>query len=99
MATHLEIHAAAVLLGHLGGLKGGPKRKRILDPERRREIAVRAVQERWRRYRERIAQGEQRAEVAGPGPERTGRAGSPRSGRGSRPLRDGDRSQAAKGQA
>jgi hypothetical protein len=38
-------HAAA--LGRLGGLKGGPARAAKLSPERRREIAVRAIRKRW----------------------------------------------------
>lgn len=39
----------AVALGRLGGLKGGPARADALTPQRRREIARRAVQARWRR--------------------------------------------------
>lgn len=38
-------HAAA--LGRLGGLKGGPARAASLSPQRRREIAVRAIRKRW----------------------------------------------------
>lgn len=40
---------AAVLLGRLGGLKGGRARAEKLSPERRSEIAARAAQERWSR--------------------------------------------------
>lgn len=39
----------AVALGRLGGLKGGPARAKALTPQRRREIARRAIQTRWRR--------------------------------------------------
>lgn len=39
----------AVALGRLGGLKGGPARAKALTAQRRREIARRAVQTRWRR--------------------------------------------------
>jgi hypothetical protein len=38
---------AAVLLGHLGGLKGGKARAARLSPERRKEIAKKAAQKRW----------------------------------------------------
>src|SRR5205809_3821229 len=39
----------AVALGRLGGLKGGPARAQALTPQRRRELARRAVLSRWRR--------------------------------------------------
>ena len=39
---------AAVELGRLGGLKGGPARAAKLSPERRREIARNAAHIRWR---------------------------------------------------
>jgi len=39
----------AVALGRLGGLKGGPARAKALTSQRRREIARRAIQTRWRR--------------------------------------------------
>jgi len=39
----------AVALGRLGGLKGGHARAVALTPQRRREIARRAAQARWRR--------------------------------------------------
>lgn len=42
---------AAVLLGHLGGLKGGKERARRLSPERRREIARKAAKARWEKPR------------------------------------------------
>lgn len=38
---------AAAALGRLGGLKGGPARARALSPERRREIALKAIRSRW----------------------------------------------------
>jgi hypothetical protein len=43
---------AAVLLGRRGGLKGGKARAKVLSPERRREIAVKAAQSRWKRVGE-----------------------------------------------
>jgi hypothetical protein len=39
---------AAVALGRLGGLKGGPARKAKLSAKRRKEIAKKAAQVRWR---------------------------------------------------
>ncbi|HVC46033.1 MAG TPA: hypothetical protein VND90_02190 [Terracidiphilus sp.] len=42
-----EKNAAAVALGRLGGLKGGPKRKEILSDERLSEIAQKAATARW----------------------------------------------------
>ena len=41
------IHQAAVVLGRLGGKKGGPARARKLTPEQRKEIARKAAQTRW----------------------------------------------------
>ena len=38
---------AAVMLGRLGGLKGGKARAAKLSEERRREIASKAAQARW----------------------------------------------------
>jgi hypothetical protein len=38
---------AAVALGRLGGLKGGDARAASMTPERRKEIAQRAAQQRW----------------------------------------------------
>jgi hypothetical protein len=40
---------AAVALGKLGGPKGGPARAAALSPERRREIARKAANARWKR--------------------------------------------------
>ena len=40
---------AAVALGKLGGSKGGKARAAALTPERRREIAVKAIRARWER--------------------------------------------------
>src|SRR5690242_17922168 len=37
----------AVALGRLGGVKGGPARAKKLSPERRREIAQKAIAARW----------------------------------------------------
>lgn len=39
---------AAVALGRLGGLKGGKARKDALSPERRKEIARKAAESRWK---------------------------------------------------
>jgi len=38
---------AAVSLGHLGGLKGGKARAKALTPEKRKEIAQKAIAARW----------------------------------------------------
>jgi len=42
-----EKNPAAVALGHLGGLKGGPARAKALTPEQRKEIAQKAARTRW----------------------------------------------------
>ena len=42
-----EKNAAAVSLGRLGGLKGGPARAKTLKPKRRKEIAKLAAIARW----------------------------------------------------
>ena len=42
----------AVALGRLGGVKGGPARAKALTPQRRREIARRAILTRWRRAKQ-----------------------------------------------
>ena len=42
---------AAVALGRLGGLKGGKARAKKLSPERRREIARKAVLARWEKVK------------------------------------------------
>ena len=39
----------AVALGRLGGLKGGKARKEALTPERRKEIARKAIETRWKK--------------------------------------------------
>ena len=44
-------HAAA--LGRLGGLKGGRARAKALSPERRREIALKAIRTRWAKKKRR----------------------------------------------
>lgn len=43
------IKQAAALLGRQGGLKGGPARAKKLSPERRKEIARKAVNARWKK--------------------------------------------------
>jgi hypothetical protein len=43
----VEKNAAAVMLGRLGGLKGGVERSKRMSPERRREIASAAARKRW----------------------------------------------------
>ena len=43
-----EKNPAAVALGKLGGAKGGYARAKALSPERRREIAKKAAEKRWR---------------------------------------------------
>lgn len=43
---------AAVSLGRLGGLVGGPARARKLSATRRREIAQKAGKARWKKVRE-----------------------------------------------
>jgi len=40
---------AAVVLGRLGGLKGGPARAKNLSAKRRKAIAKKAAQARWQR--------------------------------------------------
>jgi hypothetical protein len=39
---------AAVALGRLGGLKGGPARKKALSAKKRKEIARKAATARWK---------------------------------------------------
>ena len=48
-ATGGDKNPAAVALGRLGGLKGGPARKKKLSKKRRSEIARNAARVRWRR--------------------------------------------------
>lgn len=43
-----EKHQAALMLGRLGGLKGGPARAEKLSAKRRRDIASRAARARWK---------------------------------------------------
>jgi hypothetical protein len=40
---------AAVALGRLGGLKGGKARAESLSPKKRKEIARKAAQSRWKK--------------------------------------------------
>ncbi len=47
-ASHVK-DPAAVSLGRRGGLKGGAARAAKLDPTKRREIAQRAAQARWKK--------------------------------------------------
>jgi hypothetical protein len=42
-----EKNPAAQLLGHLGGLKGGPARAKVLSKKRRSEIGKLAAKARW----------------------------------------------------
>jgi hypothetical protein len=42
-----EKNPAAVALGHLGGLKGGPARAKKLSSKKRKAIAKRAATSRW----------------------------------------------------
>lgn len=42
-----EKNPAAVALGRLGGLKGGPARKKALSAKKRKEIAQKAAKTRW----------------------------------------------------
>lgn len=42
-----EKDPAAVALGRKGGLKGGKARAKALSPERRKEIAQKAIAARW----------------------------------------------------
>jgi len=51
MAKKKNPHAVA--LGKMGGVKGGKMRAAKLSPERRREIARKAVQTRWAKYKNR----------------------------------------------
>jgi hypothetical protein len=43
-----EKNPAAVALGKLGGAKGGAARAKKLTPERRKEIAKKAAEARWK---------------------------------------------------
>jgi hypothetical protein len=43
---------AAVALGRLGGKKGGKARMESLTPERRKEIAKKAIAARWAKAKE-----------------------------------------------
>jgi len=45
-ANHIK-NSAAVALGRLGGLKGGPARAKKMTPAQRRESALKAAQARW----------------------------------------------------
>jgi hypothetical protein len=45
----VEKNPAAVMLGRLGGLKGGKARAAGLTPERRKEIAQQAAAKRWKK--------------------------------------------------
>jgi hypothetical protein len=42
-----KVSKAAKMLGRLGGLKGGKARAASLSPERRKEIAKKAIEARW----------------------------------------------------
>jgi len=45
--SQLQKNPAAVALGHLGGLKGGPARAKKLSSKKRKEIARKAATFRW----------------------------------------------------
>jgi hypothetical protein len=45
--TPTEAKSIAAQLGRLGGLKGGPARKKALSAKRRKEIAQKAAAARW----------------------------------------------------
>lgn len=45
----LEKNPAAVALGRLGGLKGGPARAKRLSSKKRQEIARKAAKTRWKK--------------------------------------------------
>jgi len=47
IGSPLAKNPAAVALGHLGGLKGGPARAAELSPARRKKIAQKAAKARW----------------------------------------------------
>jgi hypothetical protein len=49
-AVHEGKNLAAVLLGHMGGLKGGKARLAKLSPEKRSEIAQKAAKARWSKF-------------------------------------------------
>lgn len=53
MAKEKNPHAVA--LGKLGGAKGGKKRAAKLSPERRREIAQKAIAARWAKRKNKSA--------------------------------------------
>ena len=44
-----EKNPAAVALGHLGGIKGGPARAASLSATKRKQIAKRAAEARWKK--------------------------------------------------
>jgi hypothetical protein len=46
-APNKEKNPAAVALGRLGGLKGGPARAKKLSSKKRKEIARKAAKTRW----------------------------------------------------
>ena len=48
-APKREKNPAAVALGRLGGLKGGPARARKLSAKKRKSIAKKAAEARWKR--------------------------------------------------
>ena len=47
MATKSQKNPAAVALGRLGGLKGGPARTASMTPAQRKTAARKAAQARW----------------------------------------------------
>ena len=51
MAKQKKKNPAAVALGRLGGLKGGPARIAQLSKEERSELARKAVMARWKKFK------------------------------------------------
>ena len=51
MANQKKKNPAAVALGRLGASKGGKARAAKLSPERRREIARKAIAARWNKHK------------------------------------------------
>jgi len=48
MTADTKKNPAAVMLGRMGGLKGGKARAAVLSPAQRKRIAKRAAQARWK---------------------------------------------------
>lgn len=48
-SVNVSLHEAAVALGRLGGLKGGPARAATLSASKRKQIAKKAAEVRWKK--------------------------------------------------